>query len=169
MSDHFFINFSMYALPPSPLKQEIKCRKLKHIDHISFDLDLKNSPLISDSPDDLDLLCELYHDTLSELLDKNAPSTTKIVSCKKSPWYNEDVHQTKNKRRIAERQWRHSKLEIHRQIFNSAKSHTTSVIRKAKSEYCISKIEENSHSPKFLFDFVFFSYGKRTNNHPART
>jgi len=74
-SDHFpvfsYLNLSP-NLPPPP--QSYTYRRLNSIDHTSFLDDLKQSSLITNSPQLLNLLLDEYDTTLHSLLDKHAPS-----------------------------------------------------------------------------------------------
>ncbi|XP_046564276.1 uncharacterized protein LOC124273096 [Haliotis rubra] len=149
-----------------PQRQTIKqsCRNLKSIDNDEFRRDLVNSDLLQDPPNDVNQLAELYSSTLSSLLDKHAPSALKeIIVRSGTPWYNEQVLLAKRKRRAAERKWRKSRLEIHRQLYKSERNSCARALRGAKSSYCTKKLSDNVKNPSFYHKFMGSLLGKKND------
>ena len=57
-----------------------------------------------------------YNTCLIKLLDQHAPLVTKKVpSRRRLPWYNREISQLKCQQRKLERQWRQTRLTVHRQ------------------------------------------------------
>ena len=55
-----------------------------------------------------------------KFLIKHAPVKKKSVRVKHStPWFNNDIHVAKHQRHKLERQWHHTKLTVHYDIFKS--------------------------------------------------
>ena len=67
----------------------------------------------------MEQLTVLYNSTISFLLDKYAPETVKRVPDRPaSAWYHSTIRDAKRARRRAERRWRKSGLEVHRQLYS---------------------------------------------------
>ena len=52
---------------------------MKRIDHDTFQRDILSSSLVLDSDNDCNILADMYHNTLSRLLNKHAPLISKTV------------------------------------------------------------------------------------------
>ena len=97
ISDHSPITLTLPYYKPIAEKKTIAYRKLKDIDMDSFMKDLLTSQLCTNPQDDLDLLVDMYNDTLQNLLDGHAPLQTKQVTVsQQTKWYNEDIAMAKN-------------------------------------------------------------------------
>ena len=69
-------------------------------------------------------------------MDKHAPMRTRTTqSRKREPWYNDDIHNARQLRRIHEIRWRESKLEIHRLICVQHRSEVNTMTSRAKQQY----------------------------------
>ena len=85
-------------------------------------------------------------------------------------WYTSDINEAKKAQRLAERKWRITKLEVHRQIFKEACKNVRQLIRKAKKSYYTNVIEENSHDQKSLFRTISALSGHSSDkNLPSHT
>ncbi|XP_046565388.1 uncharacterized protein LOC124274113 [Haliotis rubra] len=151
MSDHSVVALKL-SLMKSPVQPTIiKCRNLKDIDAE----DLKDSDLVSSPPSSVGDHVTLYTIPYTSLLDKHAPSVEKKRHLRpNAPWYSKEVFTAKRRRRRAERQWRNSRLEVHRQIFRASRNQTTSVIAKANRGYCLQEIENCAGKPARLYKFI---------------
>ena len=66
----------------------------------------------------LDDLVRNYNDIIRAAVDKHAPVQTKVVTLRpNTQWYSQEIHSVKEDKRKAERVWRRTKLEVHRQMF----------------------------------------------------
>ena len=110
----------------------------------------------------LDLFFKLDHDqlssaqwsndTLSHLLDLNAPLKTKtVVSTPKEAWYNDEIHHAKLLCRKAERKWRKTKQVADFPAFKENRNHATHLLNKAKHQYHTVFVDENSNDQGRLF------------------
>ncbi|KAK6177921.1 hypothetical protein SNE40_012787 [Patella caerulea] len=150
----------------SPIKlSKVACRNIKKISRDDFKFDLDNSQLLNAPPDDGEELVQLFNSTLKELLDKHAPVTFKHMRAKSvNPWYCNEIMQAKIERRTAERKWRLTKLEVHRQIYNTARNKVNFIIRKVKSSYHNDFIQSNSNNPKIMFSAMFSLLGRNVDS-----
>ena len=104
-----------------------------------------------------DLAAELvleYNTTLKNLLDRHAPEKTRTITLHpQQPWYTPEIADAKKRRRKLEKQWRRTKLTVHREMFVEAKKHVKELITEAKSSYYSKQIAEAENS-KSLFKIV---------------
>ena len=99
---------------PKSKKTVVTSRKFRDINLDAFKSDL-SSQLGSHSCAMVDDLTGLYQDTIVNVLNKHAPIRTTERTCRnRQPWYNNDIHEARRKRRKYERWWRESNLEAHR-------------------------------------------------------
>ena len=85
-SDHHIVNISTTLTKPQVPSRSISYRKFRDINIACFIDDLRNSELITNPPDDLRELCELYDSTMTDIVDKYAqlspkPRLTHTMSC----------------------------------------------------------------------------------------
>ena len=104
MSDHFLLTVATDLSRPRVARKVVTCRNVRAIDRPQFRGDLAQSPLVTNSPENVDDLADLYNSTLLELLYKHAPEKEKVVPDRtNSPWIDEAVVKAKQARRRAER------------------------------------------------------------------
>ncbi len=165
MSDHFWLLFSLDLQRPPAEKIQVKCRNIKSICIQDFKQDLQESKLLQDTNLDLDEMVELYNSTLTNLLDKHAPSTLKTVRVKpNAPWYCDEICAAKQKRREAERKWRKSRLTVHREIYRQTRNDVNRVIREVKAKFHHDTIASNLKNPKALWSHMSRLLGKEKNH-----
>ena len=98
-----------------------------------------------------DSIAEKYNFILAAALDKFTPCHTKTVTRRPSqPWYNNNLHDAKRRRRQAKRTWRSTDLEVHRQIHHHEMTTYNKLCFIAKSTPYLGCIEEASGDPKAL-------------------
>ena len=163
-SDHHTISCVLNVGKPPLPKKQICFRSYKKIDIPKFKEDLLKMPILTNPEPTLDNLLEQYNSNISAVVDTHAPSQTKTVSIRPyTPWYNDNIHQEKKKRRKAEKRWHDSKLEIHKQIYCFHKNRTNFLIKTAKMESYNAKITDCGHDQKALFKVVNQLLGKKTD------
>ena len=95
---------------------------------------------------------DLYNETITTVLDKHAPVTTKYVPVRPATaWYDEDSHKAKCKKRCAERKWRKTGLEIDRQLYKEAGNDLTECVKSAKREHIQVQVEQAASDPRKVF------------------
>ena len=166
ISDHFLVTLDLDTIrPPRPVSS-VRCRNIKKMDTDAFRNDLEHSILLANPPENCDQFAELYSSVLCHLLDKHAPAKVKIIPLREeSPWtFTPEVMEAKTERRRAERQWRHSHLEIHRQMYVTARNKVTTMIQRMKRNFFNSKISESSSDPRALYTLLFGLLGKKSDH-----
>ena len=148
LSDHFAVFSTLSMTRPPPRTRLISSRDFKAVSQTEFQSDVKRfTEATGNRIDDLDVvaLVDTYNNGLLEILDRHAPSVTRRVRDRPSaPWLTEEVREVRRKRRRAERQWRKSRLTVHRQILISARNEVKSCIQKAKRDYFSEQIDSAS-------------------------
>lgn len=144
-SDHFCVMGRLDVTRPTRKRTVRTTRKLKGIDRSTFKADLSQELLAIPN-----MSADALDSCLRSVLDHHAPAVKRIVpQHKSSPWYSdvaETLRDAKQKRRQAERQWRSTRLTVHKQIFDSAKKAVSEIVCTAKSTFYNAKIAASSSS-----------------------
>lgn len=145
-SDHSAILCSLDLSPPSRTKRIVTRRNLKSINLTDFNSEA--SHLLSETSLDP---AKHFDSSLRQLLNSHAPPSTRFLPDRPpAPWLTPEIAQAKRARRRAERRWRDSKLTVHRQIFQAARSKVSDLIASAKNSHFQNKII-NATSSKELY------------------
>ena len=163
LSDHFLVSLTINMIKPVAQKIKIQARNLKRMDINSFRKDLSESKLVMSPPDDVEQLVLLYNHTLSSLLDTYAPVTEKFVRDRPdSFWFTPSVRKAKLARRIAEKRWRRSGIEVDKQMFRKARNMFAQEIRHAKSEHVQAVLKAAGTDSRKMFSVVNDLLGKKS-------
>ena len=163
MSDHFLLCFTTNMASPIAQKKEIQARNLKAIDMLSFRNCLSMSDLVRLPPSNVDQLVLLYNQTLSSLLNKYAPMTNKLVIDRPdTSWFTPSVRKAKLARRIAEKRWRQSVIEEHKQAYKRARNRFAQEIRHTKSQHVQSVLKAAGTDSRKMFSVVNDLLGKKS-------
>lgn len=110
---------------------------------------------VFDQASSVDSLTENFNDTLRGLLDLVAPAKTRKCPQKNCmPWLNDSLISLRKESRKRERQWHHSKLEVHYQMWHESLITFQSSMSAAKAAYYSNLITNNKHNPRLLFGTV---------------
>ena len=89
---------------------------------------------------------------MNNILDIHAPFKTKNIVCRPNTrWFDREISEAKKTQREAERTWRNSKLEVHRQIFVGTGNKTHKLIVRAKKNHLGENILNNKLNSKELY------------------
>ena len=130
--------------PVGPRKT-ITCRKYKAINKPAFCSDIASSlrTAISSGKQTITELANHYNVVLTKLFEKHAPlQTYRIADRPLVAWYNKKFIKAKQIRRQCERKWRHTSLQVHREIYKTQCAEVKRTIITANSDYYISEIEQ---------------------------
>ena len=151
-SDHFPIVIKCIVNKAFPKTETMKCRNLKSIDKKTFMQDISSSKIFDPYEQDVSNLVKQYNSSLSDILNKHAPETTrKVLVRNHSPWYNSDLRNARQTKRKAERKWRKSGLTVHYEIFNQERKKYNFMCRAAKSAFFKKEIEERKGDQANLY------------------
>jgi hypothetical protein len=107
----------------------------------------------------------LYNDTLTSLLDRYAPVTSKLVPDRPDcSWYTAEIREKKQARRRAERRYRQTGLEVHRQIFKQARNQVSLAIKQARVDHIQSELDAASSDPRKMYAVVDGLLGKDSSS-----
>ena len=149
ISDHAAIHCDLDIQKQPPASRIATFRRYNKINNILFREDL--AACFLDTSSDLDGLIDQFTSSITDIINKHAPLTTRKIPIRQSfPWYSIDIKLAKQERRKAERRWNHTGLTIHRDIFKYHRRKVKELIAKAKAKYYQDAIIECSDS-KSLF------------------
>ena len=73
---------------------------------------------------------------MGEILDDHAPVTQRTITTRSEcPWYTTNIKLAEAKKKRLEKQWRRTRLTVHRKIYIQQRDLTNSLIREAKKNY----------------------------------
>ena len=151
LSDHSAVQCSISVLRPRPLKRLVTSRNLRAMSLTDFQSDVRVMAEASCSCRGLSDLVDAYNDGLGRVLERHAPSATRLVRDRPSaPWLSEDIRDSRRRRRAAERLWRETGLTVHRELFVLQRKAVKSAVESAKRHYVTDKIVSGTSS-KQLF------------------
>ena len=117
-----------------------------------FITDIQQSTLLNKEHDNVEVLVNCYNDELKRILDTHAPEKEKLVTIHPtSPWNNADIINARHIKRKAERDYRRTKLQVHKMIYHEARNTLIRLISKSKEEYISKQISESTESQRTLF------------------
>ena len=136
ISDHYSVIFPLHVTKPRSSSQMRQVRNFKRMDHASFEAHLISELANVDTELGVEIVLCQYEKAMKTSIDKHAPIRRRTTqSRKREPWYNDDIHNARQLRRINETRWRESRLEIDRQIFVQHRSEVNTMISRAKQQY----------------------------------
>ena len=155
ISDHYLILVDFSVEKPERVKQLITSRNLRSLDITSFGENIEKTLLSYSS-----VTADSLNNSLMSQLDQHAPLRTRTVTVRShSPWFTDDIKDAKRAQRRAERKWRKTGLQIHKDIFKIKRDATVSLIKECKKMYFMSKFE-NVKSCKEMFQITDDLLGK---------
>ena len=148
LSDHCWINSVVDMEKPSVPRKSIEYRKYRSIDKEAFRDDIAASELAAISPivavtGDATELFDKYNAVVSAIVDKHAPLQSGRVAVRPLvPWFSDALADAKRERRRMERKWRHTPIQINRDIYKTQCAHVKHMIKAAKSDFFVSELEQ---------------------------
>ncbi|KAK3782237.1 hypothetical protein RRG08_048695 [Elysia crispata] len=133
ISDHSCIHFDLNLQKPKAEKKKVTYRKTRKINSDTLRKLIVDSNVTEkvSSKETVHEKVEIFNETVEAVLDLLAPVKTKNVPIRpNSHWYTDELRTLKQERRCAERKWRKSRLEIHRQIYVYAKNKVNDMLVK---------------------------------------
>ena len=142
LSDHAIVKFKISLIKRPHVRKWIMYRKLKSLDHDSFQTCIIDSLASFKNSNDLEELVESYTQSQKIRLITVRPCAA---------WYTDEIADAKKRRRRAERRWRCTKDPDDRLIYVKACKSVNSLIYRAKYATVFS---ENKGNQKVLFTTV---------------
>jgi len=153
-SDHSLIYFetNLARLPPMKIVRQVRNRRAANSNSLSEYL--SENPLIMTDGMSADQLVQSYNDNLNRFMDTVAPLQRKETILKaRAPWYEDSHRKLRQQLRGAERRWKTSQLEVHRQIFMAERRQYSHVLNESRALYHKSRVQ-NAKDQRELFSLV---------------
>jgi hypothetical protein len=117
-------------------------RSIKKISPAKFATDISSLLQKYSAKDDVDTMVDTLESSLQSTIDDHAPlRRIKVKGDSIKPWYNDDIHSERQKRRRLERKARKTGLEIDRQLYLEQSQNVVEAIKLRKADYFHSKLE----------------------------
>ncbi|GFR92314.1 RNA-directed DNA polymerase from mobile element jockey [Elysia marginata] len=157
ISDHHCVHCELSTQKPRPVRKSIQFRKTKPRNIIDLKDDIRASKIeesVMQATSMSDKI-NIFNNTISAIVNKHAPLVKRnIVLRPNIRWYSDDIREAKKRQRTAKKNWRKTRLEIHRQLFKKARNHTNRLIVKSKEDNIKTKISENKKNSRKLYRIV---------------
>ena len=151
ISDHYLVKFDLHGFQNDSTRKTIQYRKIGSIDMESFKQDIANTVSLAgcDAAD----AAATYNDTLTEILDKHAPSQTKAIKIRPNTrWYTENIRRAKIIRRRLERRLVKVNTDKAKADYRKQCDIVNNLITSAKTEFNSNRVLESQHDQKRLFN-----------------
>jgi hypothetical protein len=180
VSDHMAINFNLVFPSKRSLFETWSGRLWRRIDlnvfcqRIALEtrdvlLNIDSTPESSPICSIADMMVEHYNNSISIILDELVPQVTrrKIVN-KSTPWWNNELRQMRRTVRRSEKQWRQTKLTVHREIYATTKKDYHRQLYESRSHYLNVTLDKNENNPRSHWKILNSCLGRvATNTLPA--
>ncbi|GFO19263.1 RNA-directed DNA polymerase from mobile element jockey [Plakobranchus ocellatus] len=154
ISDHFLIIADIDISKPKQEKRTVTSRNLKQLDTSVLKDMLKNC-LSTTTVENADHL----NQAMKTAIDHCAPVRTRTISARPiSPWFRLEIKEAKRLCRQAERKWRKTKLQVHRDIFTHHRDRVNSIVEEKKKTYYVNQLQGMT-SCKELFQVTDCIFG----------
>ena len=152
ISDHASLLTYIQVSRSTPLVRKVTYRKLKSVNIVDFQRDILDSGIDLHSDMSLDGFVSFYNSTLHDCLEKDTPITTRTISVRpRVAWFSEEINCAKREKTEAERNWRTTKLQTHLLQFKRKRAFCTYLMKKVRSEYYSTFINDSSSDQRKLF------------------
>lgn len=153
VSDHNALFVELNCCKKHPERKTITYRNMKSLDSSALQADIEKA-FTEIHTKTLDEMVNTYHTKLGELLDSHAPHKKRCVVEHDNPWINEDILSAKREKRKAEKQWRKSRLAVHKELYKDMCVQVKEAVKKAKAEYYLKTVNDCEGDQKKLYKVV---------------
>ena len=153
VSEHYQVLFDVDLKTAKIQRKILTCRNYKNLDVSALARDLRTN--VDTSSDSVDCkLCSFSH-AVWDAFDVHVPLKERSVSLRCSePWMGSAIFRARAAKRQAERTWRRSGLEVHRQIYSSKRKEVTRLIDTARTQHYSEFISNCDGDQRKLFGIV---------------
>ena len=131
LSDHYLVLFAMDSIANTnkhPSTRRRLCRPMKRLNVEDLSRDLASLPSTSNAA--------TYNQHVIEVLDRHAPKKTVVLKGHSAkPWYDDEIHSERRRRRQLERRYRKTKLAIDEEILDIQSKKVIRIIQEKKATY----------------------------------
>ncbi len=155
LSDHAVILVDLNLTKPPKSKKLIRFRKNKDVDIKKLESQIENNLKDIGDINNLTELVDSFNLALSNAYNEHAPLISKIVIMRPpTPWSYNDIKEDKATRRRLERKWRHTGLQIDRDLYTNFQKKFNAKLNDFRNKQYAEMIEENKHDPTTLFKVI---------------
>ena len=165
LSDHSAIYCSVNVRRPTARKRLVTSRSLRAMNSTDFQADIKSFAETAGNQCADPGLLDVYDTGLRQVLDRYTPLTTRRVSDRPSaPWMTDGIKAAKRELRRAERQWRDTRLTVHREIYTKQRGVVKTLVRAARKLHFSARIENCSNTKQLFSVPVGFLASQRPHH-----
>ena len=155
ISDRCFAECQLSIPGTNMLVKEVSYRKFKQIDMDNFRSDIASSVLCNSQWTSLEELAQCYDTTLLQILDKQAPVNTKILTVRpRVPWFSMELKKLKISPRKLEKKMLKSRSQQDKDAFREVCNNYSMSLKDVKQRYYSDLIEECGGDTRKLFQVV---------------
>lgn len=154
LSDHFLLKFTVGVSATKTEYRTVTYRDTKSLKNEQFSKDIKeeyeNIPIC-----DMKEKVTSCHASMTKVVDSHAPLKTKQIKVvPNAPWFDFEYKALRRLRRKAEKRYRKTGLEVHKNDFVNLRKQTTTLAFEKKKTYYAKKIDQCNGNSKSLFACV---------------
>ena len=154
LSDHFILSFEVNISVTKSEYKTITYRDTKLLNNSQFSENIKIEYGKINSCDLKGRVNE-YNTLMSIVVNKHAPQKTKRIKVVPSaPWFDVEYIELRRRRRKAEKKFKKTGLEVHKDEFVQLRKQTTNLAFNKKREYFTRKVDECGKNTKSLYACV---------------
>ena len=155
LSDHYMILFVSKTIRLDRKEYiTLNYRETKAVDNEQFCADIKKC-WDSVKSNNLGEKITIFNDLTNKVVNTHAPQKTKQVKLiPHAPWFDAEYKEARQRRRRAEKQYKRSGLEHHKNAFISVRKETTTLAFNKKRDYFATKIDQSNGNSKVLFNYL---------------
>ena len=152
ISHHFLVDFNVEINLEKKLYKTISYRNTKCINWDHLQEEVHNKLNISEESS-FEVNVTKYNETLSSSVSEHAPLKTQTLKLvRDAPWFDTEYENLRKLRRKAEKQYRKSGLEVHKEDYRNLRKQCTDKAHKKKCRYYADRLE--STNGKVLYSVV---------------
>lgn len=157
LSDHSLIHFNIDVSTVSQNSNEHLTRQWRSFDLATFDNDLYDLIDLRTNEKSLDIctldeLCDLYHSSITTVLNQHAPlARQKRCPRRLTPWFDDDCRAAKRRARRLERKYRKSSTAVDRRQWIEELRRTSKTYENKRNVYWSAKFVDNKLNPRKLW------------------
>ena len=129
---------------------------MKDLDIEKFQADLEEELKQFDPKDgSVSDIADNFNNILDSVIEKHAPMKKRTNTIRpQPPWYSDDINDARKERRKAEKKWRSTGLNVHKEIYREKKLMVVHMIKKAKTQFYKDRLSKARGDQKVLFNCV---------------
>ena len=151
LSDHFLLEFTVNISATRVEYRTFRYRDINLVDNKQFNKEVKDAYIRIPNCDMKEKI-HAYNNVMSQVVTAHAPEKTKHIKLvPNAPWFNSEYKTLRRRRRKAEKKYKKTGSEIHKNEFVELRKQTTALAWENKKSYYGKKIDGCNGNSKALF------------------